>query len=134
MKRLLMLAASVIAALGLTSCEPEMSRAIVGTWEATSVEATIEGINLSFDLEEMGVGITFMFKDDGTGVVTEKEEGQTISMNFDYSIEDGLLTLDIEGDVQSIPATIDGKKMTLILDGEMLDEPGMKVKVHFTKK
>ena len=27
-----------------------------------------------------------------------------------------------------------GQKMTLTMDGEMLDEPGMKIKVHFTKK
>lgn len=135
MKRLIMLAASVIAVFSLTSCEPEMSRAIIGTWEATSMEATVEGINMNFELEKMGLSMTFIFKENGTGTLVEKVEGETMSMDFDYSIEDGLLTLDSEGDIETVPVSIDGKKMTMVLDGEdILDEPGSNVKIYFTKK
>ena len=134
MKRLFAIVASVIAALGLTSCEPEMSRAIVGTWEAETMEASIEGMVLTFDLDEVGVGMTFIFKDNGTGSLTETEEGQSFTVDFDYTVEDGLLSMDVEGDVESIPITIDGKKMTMTMDGDMMDEPGTKIKIHFRKK
>ena len=42
--------------------------------------------------------------------------------------------MDAEGDIVSIPITIDGKKMTMTMDGDLLDEPGTKVKVNFRKK
>jgi hypothetical protein len=138
MKRLLMLAASIIAAFGLTSCEPEMSRAILGTWEAETMEATVEGMVLTFDLETVGLGMSFTFKDNGTGTATVSEKVESSytedSMDFDYTLEDGLLTMDAEGDIVSIPITIDGKKMTMTMDGDLLDEPGTKVKVNFRKK
>ena len=106
MKRLLMLAASIIAAFGLTSCEPEMSRAILGTWKAETMEATVEGMVLTFDLETVGLGMSFTFKDNGTGTATVSEKVESSytedSMDFDYTLEDGMLTMNAEGDIVSI--------------------------------
>ena len=45
MKRFLILTA-LMAVLGLTSCEKEPSKAIVGTWEATTVEMNISGMKM----------------------------------------------------------------------------------------
>lgn len=133
MKKIFIISA-IMAVLGLTSCEKEMSRAIIGTWEATTVEMTLEGIDLTIDVKELGVGMTFIFKDDGTGSVSQKSDGESVSFDFSYSVEDGVLTIDSEGDVESIPVNIDGKNMTMIMDGSFLEDPGTTVKMHFTKK
>lgn len=133
MKKIFIISA-IMAVLGLTSCEKEMSRAIIGTWEATTVEMTLEGIDLTIDVKELGVGMTFIFKDDGTGSVSQKSDGESVSFDFRYSVEDGVLTIDSEGDVESIPVNIDGKNMTMIMDGSFLEDPGTTVKMHFTKK
>ena len=134
MKRFFAIAAAVVAALGLTSCEPEMSKAIVGTWEATTVEMSMEGMSMTMDIKELGVGMTFKFMENGTGTVTENVSGESATEIFTYVIDGGMLTMDMSGDVGTIPVTIDGKKMTMIFDGEMLEEPGATAKIHFVKK
>lgn len=125
---------AILAVLGLTSCNKEESKAIVGTWEATTIEMTIEGIKMEVDITEVGAGMSFLFKADGTGSVTEAVDGSAMTMNFEYTLSDGMLTLTIEGDSESIPVTIDGNRMSMIMDGDILEEPDMTVKIHFVKK
>lgn len=125
---------AILAVLGLASCNKEESKAIVGTWEATTIEMTIEGIKMEVDITEVGAGMSFLFKADGTGSVTEAVDGSTMTMNFEYTLSDGMLTLTIEGDSESIPVTIDGNRMSMIMDGDILEEPDMTVKIHFVKK
>ena len=122
-----------MAVLGLTSCEKEPSKAIVGTWEATTVEMSISGMKMEMDITEMGSEMKITFKDNGTATITETSEGETMSMDFSYSVEGNTLILDAEGDVAEVPITLEKSHMTWTIDGEMLDQPGATVTIHFKK-
>lgn len=91
-----------MAVLGLTSCEKEASKAIVGTWESVRMEMQIEG-------EEM-------------------------SSDFNYRVDGGMLVVYYEDEEAEIPVTVDGKNMTIVIDGELMEEPGSSVTIHFEKK
>ena len=132
MKRFLILTA-LMAVLGLTSCEKEPSKAIVGTWEATTVEMSISGMKMEMDITEMGSEMKITFKDNGTATITETSEGESMSMDFSYSVEGNTLLLEAEGDLAEIPITIEKDHMTWTMDGEMLDEPGANIVIHFEK-
>ena len=122
-----------MAVLGLTSCEKEPSKAIVGTWEATTVEMSISGMKMEMDITEMGSEMKITFKDNGTATITETSEEESISMDFPYSVEGNTLILEAEGDLVEIPITIEKDHMTWTMDGEMLDEPGANIVIHFEK-
>ena len=132
MKKFLILTA-LMAILGLTSCEKEPSKAIVGTWEATTVEMSISGMKMEMDITEMGSEMKITFKDNGTATITETSEGESMSMDFSYSVEGNTLILEAEGDLAEIPITIEKDHMTWTMDGEMLDEPGANIVIHFEK-
>ena len=132
MKRFLILTA-LMAVLGLTSCEKEPSKAIVGTWEATTVEMSISGMKMEMDITEMGSEMKITFKDNGTATIMETSEGESMSMDFSYSVEGNTLILEAEGDLAEIPITIEKDHMTWTMDGEMLDEPGANIVIHFEK-
>ena len=132
MKRFLILTA-LMAVLGLTSCEKEPSKAIVGTWEATTVEMNISGMKMEMDITEMGSEMKITFKDNGTATITETSEGESMSMDFSYSVEGNTLILEAEGDLAEIPITIEKDHMTWTMDGEMLDEPDANIVIHFEK-
>ena len=132
MKRFLILTA-LMAVLGLTSCEKEPSKAIVGTWEATTVEMSISGMKMEMDITEMGSEMKITFNDNGTATITETSEGESMSMDFSYSVEGNTLILEAEGDLAEIPITIEKDHMTWTMDGEMLDEPGANIVIHFEK-
>lgn len=133
MKKFFIISA-ILAVLGLTSCEKETSKAIVGTWEAVSVEMSIEGIKMEVDLTQLDVSMTFLFKADGTGSSTESTAGVSSSVDFEYSVSGSVLSITMEGETADIPITIDGKNMSMTMDGEILDEPGTSVKINFVKK
>ena len=132
MKRFLILTA-LMAVLGLTSCEKEPSKAIVGTWEATTVEMSISGMKIEMDITEMGSEMKITFKDNGTATITETSEGESMNLDFSYSVEGNTLILEAEGDLAEIPITIENDHMTWTMDGEMLDEPGANIVIHFEK-
>ena len=132
MKKFLIMTA-LMAVLGLTSCEKEPSKAIVGTWEATTVEMNISGMKMEMDITEMGSEMKITFKDNGTATITETSEGESKSMDFSYSVEGNPLILEAEGDLAEIPITIEKDHMTWTIDGEMLDEPGANIVIHFEK-
>ena len=58
MKRFFILTA-LMAVLGLSSCEKEPSKAIIGTWEAETIELSANGETLSIDLEEKDAEMRF---------------------------------------------------------------------------
>ena len=132
MKRFLILTA-LMAVLGLTSCEKEPSKAIVGTWEATTVEMSISGMKMEMDITEMGSEMKITFKDNGTAIIMETSEGESMNLDFSYSVEGNTLILEAEGDLAEIPITIEKDHMTWTMDGEMLDEPGANIVIHFEK-
>ena len=134
MRKLIITLAAIAAVIGLASCEKDPSKAIIGTWEATTVEMTIEGMKMEMDIAEMGTNLSFTFRKDGTGVVSFAEEGVSEDIELTYSATETMLTVTIQGDTESFPYSIDGTDMTITLDGEILEEPGMKVVIHFVKK
>lgn len=134
MRKLIITLAAIAAVIGLASCEKDPSKAIIGTWEATTVEMTIEGMKMEMDIAEMGTNLSFTFRKDGTGVASFAEEGVSEDIELTYSATETMLTVTIQGDTESFPYSIDGTDMTITLDGEILEEPGMKVVIHFVKK
>ena len=106
MKRFIL--AATVALVGLVSCEKELADAIVGTWEATSVEMTVEGVKMEIDIEEAGLELSFTFKSNGTASVTEKTDGESFTESFDYYVEDGMLYLTLFGDTMAMQVPGDG--------------------------
>lgn len=135
MKKFFILTA-ILAVFGLTSCEKEPSKAIVGTWEAVKMEATVAGINMTMDMAEWKMKMEFTFNADGTGSMLVETEGNSEKSTFEYTVNDNLLSL-VEGDETSgIPISFDKKTMVAEMSGEIfgLGDNGAKVKVYFEKK
>ncbi len=132
MKRLLMIAA-ILSLLMFVSCEKFGGNAIVGTWKATTMEMNIEGITMSFGLEEMGAEMSFTFRKDGTGEAYMSAEGETDSMEFEYEAKGNILYMDYEGDVEEIPYSISGKTMTMNLSEGFVDDYDAEVTLTLKK-
>lgn len=135
MKKFFILTA-LLAVFGLTSCEKEPSKAIVGTWEAVKMEATIAGIDMTMDMSEWKMKMEFTFNADGTGSMLLETEGNSEKSTFEYTVNGNLLSL-VEGDETSgIPISFDKKTMVAEMSGEIfgLGDNGAKVKVYFEKK
>ena len=135
MKRFFILTA-ILAVFGLTSCEKEPSKAIVGTWKAMKMEATVAGINMTIDMTEKKMNMEFTFNADGTGSMLVEAGGKSETNTFEYSVNGNLLSL-IEGDdTTGIPISFDKKTMVAEMSGEILGLEGdaAKVKVYFEKK
>ena len=135
MKRFFILTA-ILAVFGLTSCEKEPSKAIVGTWKAMKMEATVAGINMTIDMAEKELNMEFTFNADGTGSMLVETGGKSEKRTFEYSVNGNLLSL-IEGDdTTGIPISFDKKTMVAEMSGEILGLEGdaSKVKVYFEKK
>lgn len=127
---------ALLAVFGLTSCEKEPSKAIVGTWEAVKMEATIAGIDMTMDMSEWKMKMEFTFNADGTGSMLLETEGNSEKSTFEYTVNGNLLSL-VEGDETSgIPISFDKKTMVAEMSGEIfgLGDNGAKVKVYFEKK
>lgn len=135
MKKFFILTA-ILAVFGLTSCEKEPSKAIVGTWKAMKMEATVAGINMTIDMAEKEMNMEFTFNEDGTGSMLVEANGNSERNTFEYSVNGNLLSL-IEGDeTTGIPISFDKKTMVAEMNGEILGLEGdaAKVKVYFEKK
>jgi hypothetical protein len=65
MKRFFILTA-ILAVFGLSSCEKEPSKAIVGTWEAVKMETSIAGIDMTVNMADAGMKLEFTFNEDGS--------------------------------------------------------------------
>ena len=124
----------ILALFGLTSCQKDEAKAIIGSWRATSVEMDMGGMNMEMDLSESGIQIDVLFKADGTGAVSGTAEGETISSDFEYSVSDDMLSLLIEDENFTVPIKINGKKMSMKVDGDILESQEAQVTVNFTKK
>ena len=124
----------ILALFGLTSCQKDEAKAIIGSWRATSVEMDMGGMNMEMDLSESGIQIDVLFKADGTGTVSGTAEGESISSDFEYSVSDDMLSLLIEDETVSVPIEINGKKMSMKVDGDIFESPAAQVTVNFTKK
>lgn len=134
MRKLILLLIAALA--GFASCEKSDSDAIIGTWEATVIEMTMEGMNLTLDLKEYGASVAFTFMADGKGSMAGTADGESINDEFDYKVDDGVLTIVYDGESQNLPVTIDGRTMIMTIDSEILDDESYsgKIKIYFKKK
>ena len=135
MKKFFILPA-LLAVFGLTSCEKEPSKAIVGTWEAVKMEATIAGIDMTMDMSEWKMKMEFTFNADGTGSMLLETEGNSEKSTFEYTVNGNLLSLVEGNETSGIPISFDKKTMVAEMSGEIfgLGDNGAKVKVYFEKK
>ena len=132
MKRFFILTA-ILAVFGLSSCEKEPSKAIVGTWEAVKMEASIAGIDMTVNMAEAGMKMEFTFNVDGSGSIYIESDGRGERTPFDYSVNGNLLSITSDGEKEGVPVSFGKNTMTVELNGDIIGEPNTKVTIHFQK-
>ena len=132
MKRFFILTA-ILAVFGLSSCEKEPSKAIVGTWEAVKMEASIAGIDMTVNMAEAGMKMEFTFNEDGSGSIYIESDGRGERTPFDYSVNGNLLSITSDGETEGVPVSFGKNTMTVELNGDIIGEPNTKVTIHFQK-
>ena len=132
MKRFFILTA-ILAVFGLSSCEKEPSKAIVGTWEAVKMETSIASIDMTVNMAEAGMKMEFTFNEDGSGSIYIESDGRGERTPFDYSVNGNLLYIISDGETEGIPVSFGKNTMTVELNGDIIGEPNTKVTIHFQK-
>ena len=132
MKRIFIISV-ILALFGFVSCQKNEAEAIIGSWKATSILMNMGGMEMEMDISKSGVQIDVLFKADGTGAITGSAEGEAISTDFEYRVYDGMLSLTAEKETITAPITINGKKMSLIVDGDIIEQSGTQVTINFTR-
>ncbi len=132
MKRFFILTA-ILAVFGLSSCEKEPSKAIVGTWEAVKMETSIAGIDMTVNMAEAGMKMEFTFNEDGSGSIYIESDGRGERTPFDYSVNGNLLYIISDGETEGVPVSFGKNTMTVELNGDIIGEPNTKVTIHFQK-
>ena len=132
MKRFFILTA-ILAVFGLSSCEKEPSKAIVGTWEAVKMETSIAGIDMTVNMAEAGMKMEFTFNEDGSGSIYIESDGRGERTPFDYSVNGNLLSITSDGEKEGVPVSFGKNTMTVELNGDIIGEPNTKVTIHFQK-
>jgi hypothetical protein len=124
----------IMAVLGITSCEKEPSKAIIGTWEAVKIEANVLGVNMNYNMTDLNTRMEITFKKDGTGTIFTESEKKSETTAFEYSVNEDKVSLTENGSTSGIPVSFDKKNMTMELSGERFGLGNTNVKVHFVKK
>ena len=132
MKRFFILTA-IMAVFGLSSCEKEPSKAIVGTWEAVKMETSIAGIDMTVNMADAGMKMEFTFNEDGSGSIYLESEGRGERTPFEYSVNGNLLSIISDGETEGVPVSFGKNTMTVELNGDIIGEPYTKVTIHFQK-
>ncbi len=132
MKRIFIISV-ILALFGFVSCQKNEADAIIGSWKATSILMNMGGMEMEMDISKSGVQIDVLFKADGTGAITGSAEGEAISTDFEYRVDDGMLSLTAEKETITAPITINGKKMSLMVDGDIIEQSGTQVTINFTR-
>ena len=132
MKRLFVIAA-IMSLFCLVSCEKTGNNVLVGTWKATTMEMNIEGIDMNFELSELGASIDFTFEKDGTGETFMSMEGETKSESFEYEAKNNILYIDFDGFVEKIPYSISNNTMTMTLEEGFIDDFETEVRLRLKK-
>lgn len=132
MKRFFILTA-ILAVFGLSSCEKEPSKAIVGTWEAVKMETSIAGIDMTVNMAEAGMKMEFTFNEDGSGSIYIESDGRGERTPFDYSVNGNLLSITSDGETEGVPVSFGKNTMTVELNGDIIGETNTKVTIHFQK-
>lgn len=132
MKRFLILTA-ILAVFGLSSCEKEPSKAIVGTWEAVKMETSIAGIDMTVNMADAGMKMEFTFNEYGSGSIYLESEGRGERTPFEYSVNGNLLSIISDGETEGVPVSFDKNTMTMELNGDIIGKDNTKVTIHFQK-
>lgn len=132
MKRFFILTA-ILAVFGLSSCEKEPSKAIVGTWEAVKMETSIAGIDMTVNMADAGMKMEFTFNEDGSGSIYIESDGRGERTPFEYSLNGNLLSIISDGETEGVPVSFGKNTMTVELNGDIIGEPNTKVTIHFQK-
>ena len=132
MKRFFILTA-ILAVFGLSSCEKEPSKAILGTWEAVKMETSIAGIDMTVNMADAGMKLEFTFNEDGSGSIYLESEGRGERTPFEYSLNGNLLSIISDGETEGVPVTFDKNTMTMELNGDIIGNENTKVTIHFQK-
>ena len=132
MKRFFILTA-ILAVFGLSSCEKEPSKAIVGTWEAVKMETSIAGIDMTVNMAVAGMKLEFTFNEDGSGSIYLESEGRGERTPFEYSLNGNLLSIISDGETEGVPVSFDKNTMTMELNGDIIGKENTKVTIHFQK-
>ena len=132
MKRFFILTA-ILAVFGLSSCEKEPSKAIVGTWEAVKIETSIAGIDMTVNMADAGMKLEFTFNEDCSGSIYLESEGRGERTPFEYSLNGNLLSVISDGETEGVPVSFGKNTMTVELNGDIIGEPNTKVIIHFQK-
>ena len=132
MKRFFILTA-ILAVFGLSSCEKEPSKAIVGTWEAVKMETSIAGIDMTVNMADAGMKMEFTFNEDGSGSIYLESEGRGERTPFEYSLNGNLLSIISDGETEGVTVSFGKNTMTLELNGDIIGNENTKVTIHFQK-
>ena len=132
MKRFFILTA-ILAVFGLSSCEKEPSKAILGTWEAVKMETSIAGIDMTVNMADAGMKMEFTFNEDGSGSIYLESEGRGERTPFEYSLNGNLLSIISDGETEGVTVSFDKNTMTMELDGDIIGKDNTKVTIHFQK-
>ena len=132
MKRFFILTA-ILAVFGLSSCEKQPSKAIVGTWEAVKMETSIAGIDMTVNMAEAGMKMEFTFNEDGSGSIYIESDGRGERTPFEYSLNGNLLSIISDGETEGVPVSFDKNTMTMELNGDIIGKDNTKVTIHFQK-
>lgn len=132
MKRFFILTA-ILAVFGLSSCEKEPSKAILGTWEAVKMETSIAGIDMTVNMADAGMKMEFTFNEDGSGSIYLESEGRGERTPFEYSLNGNLLSIISDGETEGVPVSFDKNTMTMELNGDIIGNENTKVTIHFQK-
>lgn len=132
MKRFFILTA-ILAVFGLSSCEKEPSKAIVGTWDAVKMETSIAGIDMTVNMADAGMKLEFTFNEGGSGSIYLESEGRGERTPFEYSLNGNLLSIISDGETEGVPVSFDKNTMTMELNGDIIGMDNTKVTIHFQK-
>lgn len=132
MKRFFILTA-ILAVFGLSSCEKEPSKAIVGTWDAVKMETSIAGIDMTVNMADAGMKLEFTFNEGGSGSIYLESEGRGERTPFEYSLNGNLLSIISDGETEGVPVSFDKNTMTMELNGDIIGNENTKVTIHFQK-
>ena len=131
MKRLFIIAATVLASLLLFSCSKEAETSkIVGIWEVSVLELTFQGETISVNAEDAGVEAEIIFVENGTGITKSGDSTDT----FTYTYENDIVTITSKGETESLPVSIDGETMIIMIDELIMEGMKYSGKVYLVKK
>ena len=132
MKRLFLLTA-ILAVFGLSSCEKNPLKPIVGTWETVSVEANMNGNDMILDMANVGMELVFTFNEDGTGSAYVKSPTGREDAQFEYDLKGNILYITMDGTTDPVNITLEETTMTMEVSGELIGDESANITLHLQK-